>query len=149
MKDKFNLERFLDAQDGVFDQVVKELAAGQKLGHWMWYIFPQITGLGRSFTAQRYAISCREEAVAYIGHPILGDRLRQCTRLVNSIASHNIEQIFGYPDNLKFRSSMTLFKASSVDNDLFREALKKYFGGNPDQLTLNILKTLQRHCQRP
>lgn len=90
--------------------------------------------------AQMYAISCREEAVAYIEHPILGDRLRQCTQLVNNVAGHSIKQIFHYPDHLKFHSSMTLFMASLVDNNMFKEALNKYFSGKPDQLTLDILR---------
>jgi uncharacterized protein (DUF1810 family) len=144
MKDTFNLRRFTDAQDRVFEHVVQELTEGQKRGHWMWYIFPQIQGLGHSPTAQRFAISSREEAVAYLEHPILGTRLRQCTQLVNSIEGRSIKQIFYHPDHLKFRSSMTLFMASTTDNEIFKEALDKYFVGKPDNLTLDILKTMKK-----
>ena len=142
MKDAYNLQRFLDAQDDAFKKVVRELEDGQKRGHWMWYIFPQIKGLGRSIMAQKFAISSKGEAVAYLEHPILGTRLRQCTQLVNGIAGHSIEQIFYYPDHLKFHSSMTLFMASSIDNELFKESLNKYYAGKPDKLTLDILQTL-------
>jgi uncharacterized protein (DUF1810 family) len=142
MKDVYDLQRFIEAQKDVFGHVVQELMDGQKQGHWMWYIFPQIKGLGHSIMAQRFAISSQEEAVAYVEHPILGKRLRQCTQLVNSIVGRSIEQIFYYPDNLKFHSSMTLFVVSSTDNKLFKEALDKYFAGKSDKSTLGILKTL-------
>lgn len=142
MKDVYNLQRFIDAQDNVFKQVVEELSAGQKQGHWMWYIFPQIKGLGYSVMAQRFAISSQEEAVAYVEHPILGTRLRQCTQLVNNIVGRSIEEIFYHPDHLKFHSSMTLFRTSSTDNKLFNDALNKYFMGKPDRLTLDILSTM-------
>lgn len=142
MKDVYNLQRFIDAQDQVFEHVVQELVAGQKRGHWMWYIFPQIKGLGFSVMAQRYAISSEEEAVAYMKHPILGARLRQCTKHVINVAQFSIEQIFYYPDYLKFHSSMTLFMTCSKDNQLYKEALNKYFDGQPDKATLDILKRL-------
>jgi uncharacterized protein (DUF1810 family) len=142
MEDIYNLQRFVTAQDPVFEQVVKELAAGQKWSHWMWYIFPQIKGLGHSAMAQKFAISSKAEAQAYLAHPVLGSRLRQCTQLVLDVQGRSIEQIFYSPDDLKFRSSMTLFIASTTDHDLFRKALEKYFRGKPDQLTLDILKTL-------
>ena len=108
-------------------------------GHWIWFIFPQIKGLGYSPAANKFAISCRVEAEAYLKHPILGPRLRDCTTLVIQIESRSIEQIFGYPDNLKFRSSMTLFAHATVDNQLFESALRKYFDGKPDPLTLERL----------
>jgi uncharacterized protein (DUF1810 family) len=106
----------------------------------MWYIFPQIKGLGLSTVAQRFAISCRQEAEAYLEHAILGSRLRECTQLVINVEGRSMEQIFYYPDNLKFRSSMTLFMNSTTDNQIFKDALQKYFEGKPDQLTLGILK---------
>ena len=123
-----------------YEKVLHELGTGQKLGHWMWYIFPQIKGLGLSTVAQRFAISCRQEAEAYLEHAILGSRLRECTQLVINVEGRSIEQIFYYPDNLKFRSSMTLFMNSTTDNQIFKDALQKYFEGKPDQLTLGILK---------
>ncbi len=109
MSDPHDLQRFVDAQNPVFDQVLSELQAGHKRSHWMWFIFPQIRGLGASPMANRYAISSIAEARAYLGHPILGPRLRECTRLVTEIEGRTIAEIFGYPDDLKFRSSMTLF----------------------------------------
>src|ERR1700748_1968409 len=105
------LKRFVDAQDAVYPRVVIELRAGHKQSHWMWFIFPQLRGLGSSPMAERYGIGSREEAEAYISHPVLGPRLRECTEIVNAVQDASIEQILGYPDNLKFRSSMTLFSA--------------------------------------
>lgn len=142
MEDIYNLQRFVDAQGHDYESVVKELESGQKQGHWMWYIFPQIKGLGRSEVAQRFAISCKQEAKAYLQHPILGPRLRQCTKLVNSVEGRSIEQIFSFPDNMKFHSSMTLFMFSCDENDLFIEALNKYFDGSYDNLTIDILSSM-------
>lgn len=142
MDDLYSLTRFVIAQDKVYEGVLYELGAGQKRGHWMWYIFPQIKGLGYSAMAHRYAISSREEARAYIEHSVLGPRLRQCTQLVINLEGHSVEQIFGYPDNLKFRSSMTLFRACTKNGELFEDALDKYFEGTPDQATLDIVKQL-------
>ena len=138
--DNYNLQRFVDAQNRVYEQVCRELKTGQKRGHWMWYIFPQIEGLGRSSTARRYAISTQQEASAYLEHPVLGSRLRDCTQLVVHIDGRTIEQIFYFPDHLKFHSSMTLFMASTTDNTIFTGALDKYFDGNPDQATLDRLR---------
>src|SRR5690349_15526862 len=119
----FNLQRFVEAQDPVFEQVLSELRSGRKRTHWMLYIFPQIAGLGQSPTARKFALSSVEEAQAYINHPVLGPRLRECTRLVNLAHADSIDEIFGYPDNLKFHSCMTLFAhATSIDN-IFHEAL--------------------------
>src|SRR5207302_4798776 len=132
MNDPRNLQRFLDAQNPVFEQVCKELRAGRKSGHWMWFIFPQIAGLGRSEMARRFAISSRAEAVAYLQHPVLGPRLRECTRLVTLVEERSACQIFGEIDALKFRSSMTLFASVTADNAVFNDALKKYFGGDVD-----------------
>ena len=142
MEDIHNLARFVRAQEPVYQQVLDELRAGQKRTHWIWFIFPQIQGLGRSGTAQKYAIASRDEAAAYDAHAVLGPRLRQCTQLVLDIEGRSLDVIFGYPDNLKFRSSMTLFMASVSDSDLFRAALDKYCDGVPDQRTLDILRDL-------
>jgi uncharacterized protein (DUF1810 family) len=133
MSDPFNLQRFLDAQAPVFDQVLAELCEGRKRTHWMWFIFPQIAGLGSSPTAQRYAISGRAEVEAYLAHPILGPRLTQSTQLVNDVVSRTIDEIFGYPDDLKFRSSVTLFAGVAPREEVFQTALKKYFNGEPDR----------------
>jgi uncharacterized protein (DUF1810 family) len=137
--DPHHLQRFVDAQDPVFDRVCAELGQGQKRSHWIWFIFPQIQGLGHSQMADKYAIASREEAAAYLQHPILGPRLRECTRLVNRIEGRSIGQIFGYPDDLKFRSSMTLFAHATSENEVFLSALEKYFGGESDRLTLELL----------
>lgn len=134
--DPFNLQRFVDAQDPVYEQVRSELSSGQKSGHWMWFIFPQIKGLGRSPLAEKFAISSRAEAQAYLQHPILGPRLCECSRLVNLIDGKTIHQIFGSPDDLKFHSSMTLFARVASGNQVFADALNKYFGGEQDRLTL-------------
>jgi uncharacterized protein (DUF1810 family) len=134
--DKYNLQRFVDAQSRVFDQVLLELRQGHKRSHWMWFIFPQISGLGSSEMAQRFAISGRDEALAYLDHSVLGPRLRQCTELVNQVSGSTVEEIFGYPDNLKFRSSMTLFAQVAPGEEVFRKALEKHFGGKPDSATI-------------
>jgi uncharacterized protein (DUF1810 family) len=139
MHDPYNLQRFVDAQDGVYDEICAELRKGDKRGHWMWFVFPQIKGLGHSATADRFAISSREEAVAYLEHPLLGTRLRECSRLVNLVEGRPIDRILGYPDDLKFRSSMTLFANVTADNQVFLDALEKYFGGEFDGLTLERL----------
>ena len=123
----------------MIDEVLAELQRGYKQGCWMWFIFPQIKGLGTSWMAERYAISSRAEAEAYLEHPILSLRLIQCTELVTSTAGRSAQQIFGYVDTLKFRSSMTLFASVGPQFDVFSSALKKYFDGRPDQLTLDRL----------
>lgn len=134
-----SLERFLQAQEPVIERVLAELRAGRKGSHWMWFVFPQIQGLGESPMAQRFAISSRAEAEEYLQHPVLGPRLRECTRLVNAIEGRGVEEIFGYPDWLKFHSSMTLFAHATADNRLFLDALRKYFGDEYDHLTLERL----------
>jgi uncharacterized protein (DUF1810 family) len=136
MADPYNLQRFVDAQSTVYERVLGELRAGQKRSHWIWFIFPQIAGLGYSPTAQFYAIQSLREAEAYLQHPVLGPRVRECTAIVNEIESRSISAIFGSPDDLKFRSSMTLFVRATKVNELFISALEKYFDGKPDQLTL-------------
>lgn len=137
--DQFLLRRFVEAQQSVYGQVVAELRAGRKTSHWMWFIFPQVAGLGHSSMAERYAISSPEEARAYLEHPVLGPRLRECTGWVTRVEGRRIEEIFGHPDDLKFRSSMTLFASVAPDSRIFREALEKYFEGEPDPLTLERL----------
>jgi len=137
--DRYDLRRFVDAQNSCFESVCSELQDGFKRGHWIWFIFPQIKGLGHSPTAQKFAISSREAAEAYLGHPILGPRLRECTRLVNLIEGRSISEIFGFPDDLKFRSCMTLFANVARDNQIFIDALEKYCGGKFDPLTLERL----------
>jgi uncharacterized protein (DUF1810 family) len=139
MNDPYNLQRFVEAQEPVYAEVCAQLRAGQKRSHWMWFIFPQIKGLGTSATATKFAISSREEAQAYLDHPVLGPRLRECTRLVLQSASSSIEQILGYPDDLKFRSSMTLFAGVAADNEDFVAALTKFYGGKRDEPTLERL----------
>lgn len=137
--DPYDLQRFLDAQSHCYERVCEELSEGSKQTHWIWFIFPQIAGLGHSAMADRYAISSLQEAEAYLQHPILGPRLRHCTDLVLRIANRSAEEIFAYPDDLKFRSSMTLFANTSGDNAIFKHALQKFFSGKPDQLTLDRL----------
>jgi uncharacterized protein (DUF1810 family) len=139
MSDPYDLQRFVDAQNPVYDRVRAELQEGRKRSHWMWFIFPQIAGLGSSPLARRFAISSLSEAAAFLEHPILGPRLVECTRLFNLIDGRSIEQIFGRPDNLKFRSSMTLFARASADNQVFVDALQKHFGGESDPATLERL----------
>jgi uncharacterized protein (DUF1810 family) len=135
-RDPYDLQRFLDAQRESYLQVQTELRAGRKDSHWMWYIFPQIMGLGASSMAQKYAISSLDEAKAYLGHSLLGHRLEECTKLVTAVQGRTIEVIFGYPDHLKFHSSMTLFAHAAKDKEIFMEALRKYFRSEYDQQTI-------------
>jgi uncharacterized protein (DUF1810 family) len=139
LEDPYNLQRFVEAQEAVYPRVVEELRAGRKRTHWMWFIFPQLRGLGASPTSIRYAISSLEEAQAYLQHPILGARLLECTALVNSIEGRSIDDIFGYPDNLKFHSCMTLFAHAAPENPAFQQALQKHFAGELDFATLAVL----------
>lgn len=139
MDDPYDLQRFLDAQASAHEAALAELQAGRKRSHWMWFVFPQLAGLGSSPMAQRYAISGLEEARAYLGHPLLGPRLRSCTAAVNGVEGRSAHEIFGSPDDLKFRSSMTLFAEAAPQEALFREALDKYFDGSPDPRTLAAL----------
>jgi uncharacterized protein (DUF1810 family) len=144
MADPFNLERFVSAQAAVFPQVLEELHAGEKRAHWIWFIFPQMKGLGHSPQAVYFGIGSLEEAVAYLRHPVLGERLRRCARLVTLVEGRNIREILGLPDDLKFRSSMTLFARAAeeavLDSTGFNDALKKYFGGEGDPLTAALLR---------
>ncbi|HAO42491.1 MAG TPA: DUF1810 domain-containing protein [Afipia sp.] len=136
MNDDFDLERFMAAQAPVYPRVVSELRAGRKQSHWMWFIFPQIEGLGFSAMAQKYAVRSRAEAVAYLEHPVLGPRLRECTRLVNTVVGKDIHAILGSPDDMKFKSSMTLFANVTPDNTDFVTALQKYYDGEFDEATI-------------
>ena len=139
----YDLQRFLAAQDQVYAAVLGELRVGRKSSHWIWFIFPQITGLGHSGTAQMFAIFSLEEAKAYLQHPILDSRLRECTQLVLNVDGRSAEEIFGHQDNLKFRSCLTLFMTATTDNKVFKDALLKYFEGKPDTLTLDLLTQQQ------
>lgn len=132
------LERFSDAQEPLYPQVLAELRQGEKRSHWMWFIFPQHTGLGRSETARYYAIRSLDEARAYLAHPVLGTRLRKCVAILLELQERTAEEIFGYPDVLKLHSSLTLFELAS-DDDLFTRALDKYYGGERDAATLRLL----------
>ena len=136
MDDGFRLQRFVDAQRSVYSAVLSELRAGRKRSHWMWFIFPQLSGLGHSVTSQTFAVSSLAEAAAYVAHPTLGPRLRECATLVAGIEGRSIEQIFDHPDDLKFRSSMTLFARAAPQEPVFASCLEKYFGGRPDPHTL-------------
>jgi uncharacterized protein (DUF1810 family) len=137
--DPYNLRRFVDAQREVYARVCAELRAGRKTTHWMWFIFPQIRGLGHSSMAQRFAIASLDEACAYLAHPTLGPRLIECTELVLGVQGRSIEQILGDVDAMKFRSSMTLFARAATEPSVFTEALNRLFGGEPDALTLSRL----------
>jgi len=139
MPDPFDLDRFVQAQDPVLAQVRLELADGRKRTHWMWFVFPQLRGLGHSPMAQRYAIASLAEAQAYLEHPVLGPRLTECTRLVLKVEGRSIHQILGSPDDLKFHSSMTLFALAQQHDPVFRRALNKYFDGVLDRLTAERL----------
>jgi uncharacterized protein (DUF1810 family) len=139
MNDPFNLARFVDAQSTDYAQVLSELRAGRKQSHWIWFIFPQLKGLGRSPMAEHYGIGSLEEAAAYLAHTVLGPRLEECTLLVNQVDGAPIDEIFGFPDNLKFRSSMTLFARAAKSSRVFNDALEKYFAGKPDAKTLEML----------
>jgi uncharacterized protein (DUF1810 family) len=140
--DQFDLKRFLDAQQGSYDSALAELGAGRKRSHWMWYIFPQIDGLGHTATAKYYSIKSLEEARQYLEHPVLGARLRDCAERVLAVRGRSASEIFGYPDDLKLRSSMTLFARVAEPDSVFAGVLEKYYGGKPNTLTLDILNEL-------
>ena len=137
--DPYNLQRFVAAQEGSYPQVCRELGAGHKRGHWIWFVFPQLRGLGRSPTAERFGITSLDEARAYLAQPILGPRLRECARLLTAIGDRPIAAVVGYPDDLKIRSSMTLFAAAADDDPVFPAVLDKFYDGQPDALTLTLL----------
>ncbi len=135
----FDLERFLQAQSPVFAQVQRELRVGQKRSHWMWFVFPQLAGLGHSPTARHFAIVSQDEAAAYLAHPVLGPRLVECTAMVNGVEGRTVHEIFGSPDDMKFHSCITLFAVTAPENAVFRTALDRYFGGEQDRATLGLL----------
>ncbi len=138
-RDRYTLQRFVAAQDRVYDTVLAELRAGAKRSHWIWFVFPQLQGLGRSATAVRYGMSSLDEARAYLAHPVLGPRLRECARLVARIDGRSADDIFGWPDNLKVRSSMTLFARATDENAEFRAVLDKFYDGEDDPATIELL----------
>jgi uncharacterized protein (DUF1810 family) len=135
----FDLQRFVDAQAPLYSRVTAELAAGEKRSHWMWFVFPQLKGLGRSAMAERYGIAGADEARAYLSHALLGPRLLECTRLVLAVRGRTALEILGSPDDLKFRSSMTLFDRVATEQGEFADALQRYFAGRPDERTLALL----------
>lgn len=137
--DRFDLQRFVRAQEDSFSEALAELKNGRKRSHWMWFIFPQIDGLGHSSMTKRYSIKSLDEAGAYLQHPILGKRLKECAEAVLAIEGKTVSEIFGFPDDLKLKSSMTLFDAASGDDDLFSRILDKYFQGQKDLRTLALL----------
>jgi uncharacterized protein (DUF1810 family) len=142
MAGSFDLERFVSAQVPVYEQALEELRAGRKRSHWMWFIFPQLIGLGRSATAIHFAIASRAEAQAHLDHPVLGARLRECTQAMLAVEGRSLSAILGFPDDLKFHSSMTLFAELAEPGSPFHAALAKYCGGKPDPKTLELLERL-------
>jgi len=139
MNNQFDLERFVEAQEPVYDTVVAELRAGHKRSHWMWFIFPQIAGLGSSAMANKFAIASLDEAAAYLAHTVLGKRLRECAALVLAHAGSEIGDIFGSPDDRKFHSSMTLFSEVAPDEAVFQDCINEFFDGLSDEATLDRL----------
>jgi uncharacterized protein (DUF1810 family) len=139
--DPYDLQRFVNAQDRVYGSVLAELRSGRKRSHWIWFVFPQLRGLGHSTTAHRYGISSLDEARAYLTHPVLGPRLRECTRLVAHIDGRSALDVFGSPDDLKVRSSMTLFARATDDNADFRAVLDKFYDGQDDPATVELLSS--------
>jgi uncharacterized protein (DUF1810 family) len=148
MSDSFDLRRFVDAQAPVYPQVVEELSRGRKRSHWMWFVFPQLAGLGSSAMGERYAIGSRGEAIAYLAHDVLGPRLLECTRLVMAASEKTINEILGSPDDMKFRSSMTLFDAAST-HEIFVEAIGTFYPDGKDPGTLDILLRLENERPLP
>jgi uncharacterized protein (DUF1810 family) len=139
MDTDYDLQRFVIAQEGIYATALGELRAGHKRSHWMWFIFPQIEGLGHSEMARRYAIRSADEAAAYLAHPVLGKRLRECTSAVLMHEEVGVDEIFGHPDDLKFHSCMTLFADVAPDVALFQDCLDRFFDGMPDAGTMEKL----------
>jgi uncharacterized protein (DUF1810 family) len=135
VSDPYDLERFVAAQQGVYESALDQLRAGRKTGHWMWFVFPQIQGLGMSPMSQRYAIASPAEARAYVDHPVLGERLAECARVLIELGGNDAEAVFGGIDAIKLRSSMTLFARVLGDDSIYYGVLDQYFGGNPDPQT--------------
>lgn len=140
MADAYNLDRFVSAQEPLYGRVVTELSTGRKRTHWMWFVFPQMAGLGRSAMAQQYGIGSLAEATAYLAHPVLGPRLRECCRILLDLEDLSASDIFGAPDDMKLHSSLTLFAAASPGDPLFDQCLDRYFGGAPDTATLALIR---------
>jgi uncharacterized protein (DUF1810 family) len=138
-EDPFNLQRFVDAQEEVYEEVLAELAQGRKTTHWMWFVFPQLRALGRSVTAHYYGITSREEAIAYLRHPVLGARLRRCVDLLLDLGTTNPHAIFGSPDDVKLRSCLTLFSAIAPEERRFKDALDRFYPEGADERTLSLL----------
>ena len=143
MDDPYRLQRFVDAQQGVYAKVLDELRAGRKRRHWIWFVFPPLKGLGRSATAQHFGLAGADEALAYWRHPVLGARLQECTTLTLQVPHRTALQLFGTPDDLKFRSCMTLFREVAPEASCFALALQRYWGGEPDVQTLSLLQSAQ------
>ena len=139
MNDPFDLQRFFEAQASMHERALAELKSGRKQSHWMWFVFPQVAGLGHSDMAQRYAISGRGEAIAYLQHPVLGERLAHCCQALLEWKDRSATQIMGSPDDMKLRSSMTLFAAVAPDKTVFKQVLEAFFDGKPDAMTLSKL----------
>lgn len=142
--DPFDLNRFLKAQETIYNTAIAELKSGRKRSHWMWYIFPQIDGLAKSTTSKRYAIKSIEEAQQYLNHPVLGARLTECAEAVVAVEGRSISEILGYPDDLKLKSSMTLFASLVETSSVFERILDKYFHGERDAKTLHLLEELEK-----
>lgn len=137
--DRFALQRFVDAQEGVYPQAIAELRAGRKRSHWMWFVFPQVAGLGTSHMARKYAIGSQAEAEAYFNHPLLGPRLHECAEALLAVEGRTAHEIMGSPDDVKLRSSLTLFAAIAGEDSVFEAVLRKYFGGERDERTQEFL----------
>jgi len=140
--DPFALDRFVDAQAAVIEDVRRELRAGRKQSHWMWFVFPQLKGLGRTATAQHYGIASLAEARAYLAHPVLGPRLRECLELMLAVPGRSAHEILGSPDDLKLRSCATLFSLAAPAEDVFRRCLERFHGGEADPRTLALCGTM-------
>jgi uncharacterized protein (DUF1810 family) len=148
MKIAAKFDEFVTAQNAVYDAVRRELIAGRKATHWIWFIFPQLAGLGRSAMSQKFGLASINEARCYLEHSLLGSRLRECTRLILAVPNRSVSSILGYPDDLKFRSSMTLFAAAAPEVALFNTALEKFFEGERDPLTIRLLRQNEQHPDR-
>ena len=142
--DPYDLNRFISAQEGIYDRILAELRGGLKRSHWMWYIFPQIDGLGHSLTTRHYAVKSVEEARRYLGHPVLGARLVECAEAVLAVQGRSVSDIFGYPDDMKLQSSMTLFALVAGPRSVFERVLEKYYQGKRDARTLQIVGNLNK-----
>ena len=140
-QDPYDLQRFLAAQSEDYERALRELQRGRKESHWIWYIFPQVAGLGHSHMAQKYAIQSRDEAVAYLNHPVLGSRLQQCCEMLLRHRGKRVEDIMGYPDDLKLRSAMTLFAAVSESENVFQKVLDAFYSGELDERTIAFLNS--------